>query len=86
MKPIFFFSVLFLENKRTQIINNNKSVNTNFNNLPNKSKLLWLMSSENNVIIKNTSSLLCSLFKERDLVLKGNQDRLKKKKIIIIYN
>ena len=72
MKPIFFFSVLFLENKRTQIINNNKSVNTNFNNLPNKSKLLWLMSSENNVIIKNTSSLLCSLFKERDLVLKGN--------------
>jgi hypothetical protein len=72
MKPIFFFSVLFLENKRTQIINNNKSVNTNFNNLPNKSKLLWLMSSENNVIIKKTSSLLCSLFKERDLVLKGN--------------
>jgi hypothetical protein len=29
------------------------------------------MSSEDNFIIKNTSSLLCSLFKERDLVLKG---------------
>jgi hypothetical protein len=58
--------------ERTQIINNIKNVNTNFNNLPNKSKLIWLMSSEDNFIIKNTSSLLCSLFKERDLVLKGN--------------
>jgi hypothetical protein len=38
---------------------------------PYKSKLIWLMSSEDNFIIKNTSSLLCSLFKERDLVLKG---------------
>jgi hypothetical protein len=54
-----------------QIINNIKNVNINFNNLPNKSKLIWLMSSEDNFIIKNTSSLLCSLFKERDLVLKG---------------
>ena len=61
-----------LENKRTQIINNIKNMNTNFNNLPNKSKLIWLMSSEDNFIIKNTSPLLCSLFKERDLVLKGN--------------
>jgi hypothetical protein len=39
------------------IINNIKNVNTNFNNLPNKSKLIWLMSSEDNFIIKNTSSL-----------------------------
>ena len=63
--------VLNLENKRIQIINNIKNVNTNFNNLPNKSKLIWLMSSEDNFIIKNTSSLsLCSLFKESDLVLK----------------
>ena len=30
------------------------------------------MSSEDNFIIKNTSSLLRFLFKERDLVLKGN--------------
>jgi hypothetical protein len=29
------------------------------------------MSSEDNFLIKNTSSLLCYLFKERDLVLKG---------------
>ena len=36
-------------------------MNANFNNLPNKSKLIWLMSSEDNFIIKNTSSLLCSL-------------------------
>jgi hypothetical protein len=52
-----------LENKRTQIINNIKNVNIDFNNLPNKSKLIWLMSSEDKFIIKNTSSLLCSLFK-----------------------
>ena len=68
----FLLQCPVLENKRTQIINNIKNVNTNFNNLPNKSKLIWLMSSEDNFIIKNTSSLLCSLFKERDLVLKGN--------------
>ena len=68
----FLLQCLVLENKRTQIINNIKNVNTNFNNLPNKSKLIWLMSSEDNFIIKNTSSLLCSLFKERYLVLKGN--------------
>ena len=42
MKPIFFFSVV-LENKRTHIINNIKNVNTNFNYLPNKSKLIWLI-------------------------------------------
>ena len=68
----FLLQCPVLENKRTQIINNIKNVNTNFNNLPNKSNLIWLMSSEDNFIIKNTSSLLCSLFKERDLVLKGN--------------
>ena len=68
----FLLQCPILENKRTQIINNIKNVNTNFNNLPNKSKLIWLMSSEDNFIIKNTSSLQCSLFKERDLVLKGN--------------
>ena len=38
------------------------------------------MTLEDNFIIKNTSSLLCSLFKERDLVLKGNSDRLKNRK------
>ena len=68
----FLLQCPVLENKRTQIINNIKNVNTNFNNLPNKSKLIWSMSSEDNFIIKNTSSLLCSLFKERCLVLKGN--------------
>ena len=68
----FLLQCPVLENKRTQIINNIKNMNTNFNNLPNKSKLIWLMSSEDNFIIKNTSPLLCSLFKERDLVLKGN--------------
>jgi hypothetical protein len=68
----FLLQCPVLENKRTQIINNIKNLNTNFNNLSNKSKLIWLMSSEDNFIIKNTSSLLCSLFKERDLVLKGN--------------
>jgi hypothetical protein len=47
-------------------------VNKNLNNLPDKSKLIWLMSSEDTFIIKNTNSLLCSLFKERDLVLKRN--------------
>ena len=57
---------------RTQSINNIKNVNTNFNKLPNKSKLIWLMSPEDNFIIKNTSSPLSSLFKERGLVLKGN--------------
>ena len=61
----FLLQCPVLENKRTQIINNIKNVNTNFNNLPNKSKLIWLMSSEDNFIIKNTSSLLF-------LVLKGN--------------
>ena len=68
----FLLQCPVLENKRTQIINNIKIVNTNFNNLPNNSKLIWLMSSEDNFIIKNTGSLLCSLFKERNLVLKGN--------------
>ena len=69
----FLLQCPVLENKRTQIINNIKNMNTNFNNLPNKSKLIWFMSSEDNFIIKNTSSLLCSLFrKKRDLVLKGN--------------
>ena len=68
----FLLQCPVLENKRTQIINNIKIVNTNFNNLPNNSKLIWLMSSEDNFIIKNTGSLLCSLFKERHLVLKGN--------------
>ena len=67
----FLLQCPVLENKRTQIINI-KNVNINFNNLPNKSKLIWSMSSKDNFIIKNTSSLLCSLFKERDLVLKGN--------------
>jgi hypothetical protein len=72
LPEVNFLMVEIPENKRTQIINNIKNMNTNFNNLPNKSKLIWLMSSEDNFIIKNTSSLLCSLFKERYLVLKGN--------------
>ena len=58
---------------RTQIINNIKNVNTNFNNLPNKSKLIWLMSSEDNFIIKNTSSLLCSILSLKHLVVKKNE-------------
>jgi hypothetical protein len=44
----------------------------NFQIFTNKSKLISLMSSEDNFIIKNTSSLLSALFKERNLVLKGN--------------
>ena len=68
----FLLQCPVLENKRTQIIDNIKNVNINFNNLPNKSKLLSLMSSEHNFIIKNTSSLRSALFKERNLVLKGN--------------
>jgi hypothetical protein len=71
MNP-FSSSVSCFRNQETQIINNIKNVKTNFNNLSNKSKLILLMSSEDNFIIKNTSSLLCSLLKERDLVLKGN--------------
>ena len=67
----FLLQCPVLENKRTQIINNIKKLYY-FNNLPNNSKLIWLMSSEDNFTIKNTGSLLCSLFKERDLVLKGN--------------
>jgi hypothetical protein len=46
----FLLQCPVLENKRTQIINNIKNVNTNFNNLPNKSKLICLMSSEDNFI------------------------------------
>jgi hypothetical protein len=42
----FLLQCPVLKNKRTQIINNIKNVNTNFNNLPNKSKLIWLMSSD----------------------------------------
>ena len=68
----FLLQCPVLENKRTQIIDNIKNVNINFNNLPNKSKLISLMSSEDNFIIKNTSSLLSTLSKERNLVLKGN--------------
>ena len=63
----FLLQCPVLENKRTQIINNIKNMNTNFNNLPNKSKLIWYMSSEDNFIIKNTSSLLCSLFKKKEI-------------------
>jgi len=44
----FLLQCPVLENKRTQIINNIKNVNKYFNNLPNKSKLIWLMSSEDN--------------------------------------
>jgi hypothetical protein len=36
----FLLQCPILENKRTQIINNIKNMNTNFNNLPNKSKLM----------------------------------------------
>jgi hypothetical protein len=50
----FLLQCPVLENKRTQIINNIKNVNTNFNNLPNESKLIWLMSSEDNFIIKSS--------------------------------
>jgi hypothetical protein len=68
----FLLQCPVLENKRTHIIDNITNVNINFNNLPNKSKLISLMSSEDNFIIKNTSSLLSTLFKVRNLVLKGN--------------
>ena len=58
-----------LENKRSEYIDYLNKVNKNFKSLPNKSKLIWLMSPEDNVIIKKVSLLLCTLFKERKLIL-----------------
>ena len=65
----FLLQCPVLENKRSEYIDYLNKVNKNFKSLPNKSKLIWLMSSEDNVIIKKVSLLLCTLFKERKSIL-----------------
>ena len=58
-----------LENKRSEFINDFEIKYKNFKNLPNESKLVWLMSAEDKFIIKKTSMLLSTLYKERNLII-----------------
>ena len=43
-----------------------KSYNKNFKSLSDKDKLIWLLLSEDNIILDNLCKLLNSLFDERE--------------------
>jgi hypothetical protein len=60
-----------LQKERWEIIKNINEINTNFNkSLDNRSKLVWLMSTEDSTIIKKTGRLLLDLHTKRNLLLK----------------
>ena len=63
-----------MENKRSEFINDFEIKYKNFKNLPNESKLVWLMSAEDKFIIKKTSMLLSTLYKERNLIICGENE------------
>jgi hypothetical protein len=49
------------------IINNINEINKYFKSLDNRSKLVWLMSTEDSTIIKKTGRLLLDLHTKRNL-------------------
>jgi hypothetical protein len=51
-------------------------INKNFKSLDNRSKLVWLMSTEDSTIIKKTGRLLLDLHTKRNLFLKNNNSML----------
>ena len=59
-----------LQKKRWEIINNINEINKIFRSLDNRSKLVWLMSTEDSTIIKKTGRLLLDLQTKRNLLLK----------------
>jgi hypothetical protein len=50
-----------LQKERWEIINNINEISKNFKSLDNRSKLVWLMSTEDSTIIKKTGRLLLDL-------------------------
>jgi hypothetical protein len=61
----FLLKCSALDTTRSSFIENIKSYNNNFESLPDKDKLIWLLSSEYNIILNNLCKLLNSLFDER---------------------
>jgi hypothetical protein len=59
--------------ERWEIINNINEINKYFKSLDNRSKLVWLMSTEDSTIIKKTGRLLLDLHTKRNLLLKKNK-------------
>ena len=52
---------------RSSFIENIKSYDNNFESLSDKNKLIWLLSSEDNIILDNLCRHLNSLFDERKI-------------------
>jgi hypothetical protein len=59
--------------QRWEIINNIYEIKKNFESLDNRSKLVWLMSTEDSTIIKKTDRLLLDLHTKRNVLLKKNK-------------
>jgi hypothetical protein len=53
-----------LDTTRSSFIENIKNYDKNFKSLSDKDKLIWLLSSEDNIILDNLCRLLNSLFDE----------------------
>ena len=62
----FLLQCPILEQGRSEIIHNICCMNINFIKLSPVSKLIWLMSSEDNKILKMVGTLLSKLHKERN--------------------
>jgi hypothetical protein len=63
-----------LQKERWEIIKNINEINNFFyKSLDNRSKLVWLMSTEDSTIIKKTGRLLLDLHTKRNLLLKKNK-------------
>jgi hypothetical protein len=59
--------------QRWEIINNIYEIKKIFESLDNRSKLVWLMSTEDSTIIKKTDRLLLDLHTKRNVLLKKNK-------------
>jgi hypothetical protein len=59
--------------QRWEIINNIYEIKKKFESLDNRSKLVWLMSTEDSTIIKKTDRLLLDLHTKRNVLLKKNK-------------
>jgi hypothetical protein len=63
----FLLKCSALDTTRSSFIENIKSYNKNFESLSDKNKLIWLLSSEDNIILDNLCRHLNSLFDERKI-------------------
>ena len=59
--------------QRWEIINNIYEIKKKIESLDNRSKLVWLMSTEDSTIIKKTDRLLLDLHTKRNVLLKKNK-------------